>query len=154
MPSSQIESSRFFEAGLESARRPSSLRNGIARSGEEGLGRGDRAFEALQRPDAALVLVGAGSYVDELRRRPLPEGAILAGFSANTLEYVQHFDVGLLPTLFPHESLPTVVIEYVYCGKPVIASDVGEIEQMIRSEWGALVGTQLQFRKERSRSLS
>lgn len=103
------------------------------------------AFEALDRPRCALILVGDGPYLDEIRRRELPRNVILAGFSDNPLEYVRHFDVGLLPTLFPHESLPTVVIEYLCEGVPVIATNVGEIGRMIQAPDGELAGTLLSF---------
>jgi L-malate glycosyltransferase len=98
------------------------------------------AFERLGRCDTALVLVGEGPAIDELRRRPLPKEVILAGFSAKPIEYIRHVDVGLLPTRFPHESLPTVIMEYLHCGKPVIATDVGEIRAMIASPGGRQAG--------------
>ncbi len=98
------------------------------------------AFELLGRPRTALILVGEGPAIDELRRKPIPGGVILAGFSANPLDYIRHFDVGLLPTRFPHESLPTVIMEYLHCGKPVIATDVGEIGAMISTPSGRPAG--------------
>ena len=98
------------------------------------------AFERLARPDAALVLVGEGPAIDEFRNKPLPEGVIVAGFSARPLDYIRHFDVGLLPTRFPHESLPTVIMEYLTCAKPVIATDVGEIRSMITNPEGRMAG--------------
>lgn len=103
------------------------------------------AFERLGRQDAVLILVGEGPAIDRLAAGPLPRGVILAGFSANPLEYVQHFDVALLPTRFPHESLPTVVMEYLYCQKPVIVTDVGELADMINDETGYKAGLLLEL---------
>jgi glycosyltransferase involved in cell wall biosynthesis len=40
-------------------------------------------------------------------------------------------DLFVLPTLFPFESLPTVIIEALSCRLPVIATWVGEIEKML-----------------------
>lgn len=102
------------------------------------------AFHALGRPDAALVLVGEGPAIDRLRREA-PPGVIFAGFSPTPLDWIERFDVALLPTLFPHESLPTAVIEYLACGKPVIATDVGEIGAMLRAPDGRLAGRLLPF---------
>jgi glycosyltransferase involved in cell wall biosynthesis len=44
------------------------------------------------------------------------------------------FDVAVLPTYFPGESLPNSVIEYLYASKPVIATDTGDIKNMISHE--------------------
>ncbi len=52
----------------------------------------------------------------------------------NPLDYISYYDVGLLPTYFPAESLPNTVIEYLYCNKPVIATDWAEIPKMIEFE--------------------
>ena len=103
------------------------------------------AFRMLGRPEAALVLVGEGPEIDRIRREGLPEGVILAGFSPNPLDYIRHFDVGLLPTRFAHESLPTVVIEYLFCSKPIIATDVGEIHEMVVAPGGQPAGLLLDF---------
>ena len=105
------------------------------------------AFERLGRTGTALVLVGEGPAIDELRRKPVPKGVILAGFSARPLDYIRHFDVGLLPTRFPHESLPTVIMEYLHCGKPVIATDVGEIRAMVSDPEGRMAGLLLTLSK-------
>lgn len=110
----------------------------------KGWERAIAAFERLERNNA-LILVGEGPALDELRRAGAPENVIFTGFSANPIEYIRHFDVGLLPTLFAHESLPTVVIEYLCEGKPVIATDVGEIGTMIRAPKGEMGGTLLSF---------
>ena len=103
------------------------------------------AFATLPPGAAELVLVGDGPYLDRLRRGPVPEGVRFAGFSPDPVEWIDGFDVGLLPTEFPHESLPTVVMEYLFCGKPVIATDVGEIGEMLRTPDGGLAGTLLDF---------
>ncbi len=102
------------------------------------------AFRALDRSDASLVLVGEGPAIARLRREA-PPGVIFAGFTATPLDWIERFDVGLLPTLFPHESLPTAVIEYLACGKPVIATDVGEIGAMLRGSGGRMAGRLLPF---------
>lgn len=89
------------------------------------------AFARLEPGTAELLLVGEGRYLDELREGPLPPGVRFVGFSPNPVDWIIGSDVGLLPSEFPHESLPTAVMEYLYCAKPVIATDVGEIATMI-----------------------
>ena len=103
------------------------------------------AFGTLPPDAAKLVLVGDGPFLDKLRQEPIPDGVQFAGFSPDPVEWIERFDVGLLPTEFPHESLPTVVMEYLFCGKAVIATDVGEIGEMLRAPGGALAGTLLDF---------
>jgi len=103
------------------------------------------AFGKLPPGTAELVLVGDGPYLDKLRREPMPAGVRFAGFSPDPVEWIEGFDVGLLPSEFPHESLPTVVMEYLFCGKPVIATNVGEIGGMLRASTGELAGTLLDF---------
>lgn len=93
-----------------------------------------------------LVLVGEGPHLDQLRADLAPALAphvTFAGYQADPAPFVARFDVGLLPTYFAGESLPNVVIEYLAQGKPVIATAVGGIPEMLRvgEEWaGVLVG--------------
>ena len=46
------------------------------------------------------------------------------------IDWINTFDIALLPTTYG-ESLPTVIIEYLFCGKPVISTDIGEIKSML-----------------------
>lgn len=112
---------------------------------KKGWAKAVAAFATLPAGAARLVLVGEGPAIDRLRRGPVPEGVEFAGFSADPVEWIDQLDVGLLPSEFPHESLPTVVMEYLFCGKAVIATDVGEIGAMIRGPDGELAGTLLDF---------
>ena len=71
----------------------------------------------------------------------LPDGVLFAGFSPDPVEWIVRFDVALLPSEFPHDSLLTVVMEYLFCGKAVITTDVGEIGAMMRGPDGDIAGT-------------
>lgn len=113
----------------------------------KGWAKAIEAFGRLAHGSAELVLVGEGPHLEELRRGPLPAGVRFTGFSANPIDWIQDFDVCLLPSEFPHESLPTAVMEYLYCGKPVIATDVGEIATMIKTPEGNRAGHLLDFSK-------
>lgn len=92
------------------------------------------AFEALDLPDAWLVLVGDGDYLQQIRPGIQHPRIVFCGNVVDPLRYIACFDVACLPTQFPTESLPTVVIEYMYLGKPVIATAVGEIPKMLEAE--------------------
>jgi glycosyltransferase involved in cell wall biosynthesis len=54
-----------------------------------------------------------------------------AGHQQDTAAWIRGFDVGLLPSCLAEESLPLSVIEYLLCGKPVIATAVGGIPEML-----------------------
>jgi len=92
------------------------------------------AFEKLQKEfkNIYLVLCGHSEYIEHLRKKfKNNKNIIFTGKINNPLGYIINFDVGLLPTFFPAESLPNTIIEYLYCKKPVIATDWAEIPKMI-----------------------
>ena len=92
------------------------------------------AFEKLANDKVHLVLVGWSEYVAELAKKYKHQERIhFVGRSDNPLNWIQLFDVGLLPSTYG-ESLPNVIAEYLYCGKPSIVSDVGESKLMIEEE--------------------
>lgn len=78
-----------------------------------------------------LVLVGEGPAIDELRRTTSESWIAFTGHQDQPESIVQHFDVGLLPTYLPEESLPNSIIEYLAAGKPVIATTAGGIPEMV-----------------------
>lgn len=78
-----------------------------------------------------LLLIGEGECYDILKNKELPTFIHLLGRKGNVRDYFAMSDVGLLPSKFKGESFPLVVIEALMSGVPVIASNVGEIENMI-----------------------
>lgn len=79
-----------------------------------------------------LVLVGDGPALQKLRAETQAEPWIIhAGHKPDAAAWVRGFDVGLLPSCLAEESLPLSVIEYLLCGRPVIATNVGGIPQML-----------------------
>lgn len=116
---------------------------GIAEKGWE------EAIQALlallpQHPHAVLLLVGDSDYVQQLKQRYAAESSIIFyGFHPNSVELTQLADVGLLPTYFPIETLPNVIIDYLRCGLPVISTDIGEIKEMLGLPNGQSAGTVL-----------
>ena len=105
------------------------------------------AFIALVPSTTQLVLVGWSEYVAELAQKYKENKRIhFVGHSDNPLNWIQMFDVGLLPSVYG-ESLPNVIVEYLYCGKPVITSDVGESPLMIDHK-GKKAGFVLSVKKQ------
>lgn len=93
------------------------------------------AFLQLNQPDTHLILVGESDYLNALRNTYARNTNIhFTGHSDKPLNWINIMDVGLLPTTYPSESLPTVIIEYLCCGIPSIASDAGEIVNMLQKD--------------------
>jgi glycosyltransferase involved in cell wall biosynthesis len=103
------------------------------------------AFQSLNLPHSRLLLVGDGDYIRHARRAVRDERIVFAGNVHDPLSYITRFDVGCLPTSFSSESLPTVIIEYLCLGKPVIASDVGEIGTMLEARSHSPAGLLIQL---------
>lgn len=89
-----------------------------------------------------LVLVGKGQHLTELQQQYRSDSRILfAGFHPNPVELIATANVFVFPSIYQAESLPTVVIEALCCGVPVISTAVGEVPQMLLNpQTGALAG--------------
>lgn len=90
-----------------------------------------RAFMQMEQPDVRLILYSESEYINQLKQRYTDPRIIYAGFTDDPLAAIQHMDVGLLPSYYSSESLPTTIIEYLAMKKPVIATNIGEISKMI-----------------------
>lgn len=111
------------------------LARGIPEKGWEQATQAFRLFQGLvsdqQRP-ARLVLVGGGEYIQQLQVTCTAEADIVfTGQVPNPDFYIAGFDVGLLPTYFQAEALPLAIIEYMINGKPVIATRIGGISELL-----------------------
>lgn len=100
----------------------------------------EEAIIALQKLNkkslkkAHLVLVGGSSYIDKLKIKYKDSYIHFVDKFTLPLEWIgweSIFDVGILPTYFKSESLPTVIIENLFLGNPIIATDIAEIKSMI-----------------------
>jgi len=84
-----------------------------------------------------LVLCGESKYSKKLKLKYKNYQFIhFVGYVSNTAKWIKMFDVGLLPSFFPSEALPNIVIEYLAYEKPVISTNIGEIPKMINSDKG------------------
>jgi glycosyltransferase involved in cell wall biosynthesis len=90
--------------------------------------------------DIVLILLGEGPVHDDLAGAGVPDYVYMPGFVNDAIGFYAMSDIGLLPSTFPGESAPLTVIECLMAGKPMIASDVGEIADMMSDEQGSLAG--------------
>lgn len=86
--------------------------------------------------DVHLVLIGEGPVYEELGRKGVPGFVHLEGFRKNLRSYFTISDLGFLPSKFEGESFPLVIIDCLHAGAPVLASSVGEIPYMLKTEQG------------------
>ena len=93
------------------------------------------AFQQIHRTkkEAKLVIVGEGYRLRDLRRRVdtlgLDGSVLFAGFQADVAPLVATFDAAVLPSLF--EGMGRVLLEAMAMGKPVVASRVGGIPDLV-----------------------
>lgn len=78
-----------------------------------------------------LIICGNGEMHDKLSIQELPEYIHLVGFQKNTRDYIACADILLLPSKFRGESFPLCIIDSIFCGKPVIGTNVGEVKNML-----------------------
>jgi glycosyltransferase involved in cell wall biosynthesis len=90
----------------------------------------------LSRRDIRLILVGNGPVYDEYCRVGAPDFVRLVGFSANSVGHYAAADMGLMLTKFKSESFPLTVVDCLFAGRPYIASDVGDIRNMLNTVEG------------------
>jgi glycosyltransferase involved in cell wall biosynthesis len=102
-----------------------------------------RAFERVheQNPDARAVVVGDGPEEATVRERvdqlDIADVVDLVGYVDNPYRYMRNAAVFLLSSRY--EGLPTVVIEALVCGCPVVATDSpgGTREILADGEYGS-----------------
>ena len=95
---------------------------------------------ALVERDIHLVVLGDGMLYDELKLEALPGYVHLIGFVDNPVDYFAVSDLGFLPSRFKGESYPLSVIECLMAGTPVLATDIGEIRDMLTHPLGGVAG--------------
>ena len=92
-------------------------------------------------PEARFLVVGDGPLRPELERRARELGIARAvkfsGFRADVLDIVNALDVFVMPSI--HEGLPMALLEATALGKPIVASAVGGIPEVLDDLRGWLV---------------
>lgn len=94
-----------------------------------------RAWPAVTavHPEARLVLAGSGCEEGRLRslaeKSGVAESVVFAGFRRDVASLMQASSLVLLPSR--SEALPTVLMEAAACGRPVVASNVEGVPEVV-----------------------
>ncbi|MFN3486623.1 MAG: glycosyltransferase, partial [Planctomycetota bacterium] len=92
-------------------------------------------------PEARMVLVGYGGEESELRRAAARAGladAVIFPGERDSSEVLSSFDLFVQPSLYESQGL--AILEAMAAGRPVIATDVGGVRDVVRDgETGLLV---------------
>jgi len=106
-----------------------------------------QAFKiTLQNKPARLMILGDGPdrdlLVDMIRKNNLEKDVCLPGFVDNPYAYMVRAALFVLSSRW--EGLPTVLIEALYCGVPIVSTDCpsGPREILAGGKYGALVPVQ------------
>jgi len=91
--------------------------------------------------DFKLYLIGKGKLENYLRYKSkelgLDDKIFFEGYSDNITSYLQNADIFVLPSLW--EGLPVALMEAMACGVACIASDVGDVKELIKNEEDGLI---------------
>ena len=96
-------------------------------------------IQAKGSPDVKFLLAGEGPLLEHYRSKGLPKNVELLGRvdDARLSHLYRACDALILPTRF--EGMPTVVLEAMAQGKPVIVSDVGATAELVNMHNGYLL---------------
>jgi len=87
-----------------------------------------------EMPDALFFFVGDGPYLEDLKkeasRRGLAEVVRFTGYRKDPLDIVEALDVIVLTSL--SEGLPVTLLEAMALGKPVVATMVGGVPEVVK----------------------
>ena len=86
-----------------------------------------------------LILVGSGEMYDKLIGK-VPEYIHLVGFKSNVRDYFATADIGLLPSEFLGESFPFMFIDCLFAGRPLVASNLGDCDEVLTLPSGDKAG--------------
>jgi len=92
-------------------------------------------------PEPELIFVGKGELEDELRKEALKMGVadkvVFLGWRGDIPEIMQILDVLVLPSL--NEGMGRVLVEAMAAGKPIVASRVGGIIDLVKNTKNGLL---------------
>lgn len=97
-----------------------------------------KAFNEINKKfnNVRLIFVGEGELKKQLKEyakiNNLQDKMIITGWVSNVEKYIPAFDIALLPSKW--EGFGLALIEYMACDKPIVATKVGGIQNIIKNE--------------------
>lgn len=97
-----------------------------------------KAFEILSKnyKNVKLMYVGTGDLEEQViqfaKEHSIINKIVITGWVTDVEKYIPAFDIAVLPSKW--EGFGLVLIEYMACDKPIIASNVGGITNIIQNE--------------------
>ena len=83
-----------------------------------------------------FMFIGSGEMENDVleyaRQNNMEDKIIITGWVQNVEKYIPALDIAILPSKW--EGFGLVIIEYMACNKPIIASKVGGIMNIIKNE--------------------
>ena len=96
-----------------------------------------KAFKKVKEefPNTKLLFVGSGelekNVMQYAKENNLKKDVIITGWVNDVEKYIPAFDIAILPSKW--EGFGLVLIEYMACKKPIVASNVGGIKDIIQN---------------------
>lgn len=88
-----------------------------------------------------LNLVGDGEYLSELKSKYQHYKFInFVGATTNIGKYISEASICCFPSVYPHESFPNTILEYMVYGKTILSNDIGEVKSMMTNTTGEICG--------------
>ena len=97
-----------------------------------------KAFKLVQEQNknVKFMFIGSGEMENDVleyaRQNNMEDKIIITGWVQNVEKYIPALDIAILPSKW--EGFGLVIIEYMACNKPIIASKVGGIMNIIKNE--------------------
>jgi len=92
------------------------------------------ALVCRKRNDVRFIILGKGPLEHQLKKKiqhlNLVQNFEFHGFVEDVYNYIQTFDIVVIPSLW--EGFPVVALEAMACGKPVVATEVGDLPEIIQ----------------------
>ncbi len=116
-----------------------------------------KAFYEFRKtdPNSKLILVGNGPETKKLKNLSknlkLDKEIIWIDYSENVLKILKLSNVFVLPSRY--EGFGLVLLEAMYAGKPIIASNVSAIPEVIKNNWNGLLFKHNNIRELKSKLL-
>lgn len=96
-----------------------------------------KAFRKIKEeiPNAKMMFVGSGELEREIleysKNNNIEKDIIITGWVSDVEKYIPVFDIAILPSKW--EGFGLAIVEYMICGKPIVASNVGGISNIIEN---------------------